>query len=60
MVLDWPRRWRENFKASAINKLDLLNKSDEHKDYYTNTIDFVHYSEHNSNWYEQFQKTKQD
>lgn len=54
LVLDWPRRWREKFQGSAIDKLNELNKKKDYEHYYTNTIHFVKHSEINADWHKKY------
>lgn len=44
-VLDWPRKWRRMFKASACRKLAHLDCEPKYSKYYRNAIAFVEKSE---------------
>jgi hypothetical protein len=51
-ALDWPRYWREHIPEH--NVLDVLNRMDDQPDftsYYTNTVDFVKFSEAHTDWW---------
>jgi hypothetical protein len=52
MVLDWPRRMRDNHDPKIIlNKLQELRSKTDKTIKYDNTFDFIKYSEQNQNWF---------
>lgn len=56
MVVDWPRRWRETRKTDIRALVSGMDKDPRFSQYYTNTLKFVDFSEHNHDW---FKKRKQ-
>jgi hypothetical protein len=63
LVFDWPRTWREKYsEIDLIKTLENLsnNAPDIAKIKYTNTIDFVKYSNNNQQWWAKLQKVEYD
>lgn len=51
IVLDWPRRWRENYDDPLVEKLTELNNDASKSFYWDNTIEFARFSERMHDWH---------
>lgn len=51
LVIDFPRHWRLKRKSSLIEAISKLNSDEKYSEYYTNTLDFVKFSEDNHDWW---------
>jgi len=51
IVVDWPRRWREKYASSPINKLDELNKTPGFEKYWNNAKEFAEDSFLRHDWF---------
>lgn len=51
VVVDWPRRWRDNRESDLIEHLDSLNESSQFSKYYDNAKEFADYSASNHDWF---------
>ena len=50
LVLDWPRFWRDTYRASLVERIRAL-RSESFAKYYDSALDFVAFSEANSLWF---------
>jgi hypothetical protein len=51
MVVDWPRKWRESRKTDVRPLISGMNTDPQFSEYYTNTLNFVDFSEQNHDWF---------
>jgi hypothetical protein len=51
MVLDWPRRWRENRKGDVRSLVTSMDSDPEFHRYYKHTLRFIDYSENHHDWF---------
>ena len=54
LVVDFPRRWRKTRSESLVVAIKRLNTTSEFADYYTNTLEFVDFSEKSDRWWEKY------
>ena len=50
-VIDYPRQWRKTRQSSLNEAINTLNTDSNYDEYYKNSIDFVSFSEQNSEWW---------
>lgn len=51
IVIDWPRRWRETRKTDIRALVSGMNTDPEFSEYYTRSLKFIGFSEHNHDWF---------
>ncbi len=51
LVIDFPRQWRLKRKNSLIDAIQKLNRDAKYSVYYTNTINFIKFSEEKHDWW---------
>lgn len=52
LVVDWPRRWRATRSGSLVDAIKSPNTDSRFADYYTNTLEFVDFSEASDRWWD--------
>jgi hypothetical protein len=59
LVIDFPRQWRKTRKQSLIEAIRKLDRDEEFRPYYANSMAFVEHSEKCDRWWETYGKDNQ-
>jgi hypothetical protein len=58
LVLDWPRRWREQGMGEIAQAISALDTDERFHDYYANTLAFVAHSKQQHDWFKHKQNAE--